>query len=158
MRTRRIMPAEKLRLERTLPQRDKIITNIAYYTGLRVSDILNLKIQDIKAGGRVAITEKKTGKVRVVHIPARLRRQMQAYADAHALPNGTIFDVDKSTVYRSVHNNAKRLGMDNISMHSYRKAYAYSYYQKYGLRATQAELNHNNIATTCIYIFDFKGE
>lgn len=152
MRTRRIKPAERKKLRKALPVRDKIITDIAYETGLRVSDILSLR-DNINT--HIVLNEQKTGKLRSVHIRPQTLRAARQYHKTHPTPDGKMFDVDRTTVYRSVHEAAKRCGLgNNISLHSYRKAFAFDYAQRYGIAATQAELHHNNIATTLIYIYD----
>lgn len=159
MRTRRIKPAERKKLRKALPPRDKIITDIAYETGLRVSDILSLS-DNINT--HIVLNEQKTGKLRSVHIRPQTLRAARQYHKTHPTLDGKMFDVDRTTVYRSVHEAAKRCGLgNNISLHSYRKAFAFDYAQKYGIAATQAELHHNNIATTLIYIYDmnqFEGD
>lgn len=154
MRTRRINDDERRRLRRYLTKQDQLITDIAYQTGLRISDILALP-HDLHTT-RIAVTEQKTGKTRVVHIKSKTLRDCQKYASSHASADGTLFDMDRSTVYRHITAAARRLGLHNISAHSYRKAYAYNYYLRYGLRATQIELHHKDIATTMIYVFDWK--
>lgn len=103
------------------------------------------------------ITEKKTGKTRIVHITNGLRRKIVAYSNIHA-HDGHVFDIAPSTYYRAISVAAKHYGYKNISAHSIRKLYAYEYYQRYGLRATQLELQHDNITTTMIYVFDIEME
>lgn len=158
MRTRRITDRERKAIDKILPQRDKLITRIAYQTGLRVQDILDLHADEISKTGRIAVTESKTKKLRIVHISPALRRDVEEYARRHPNAQNLIFDVEQSTIYRSIKSAARLIGADNISAHSYRKAYAHRYYQRYGLEATRRELNHNSIATTCLYIFNLKKE
>ncbi len=153
MRTRRITDTERRRIRRTLPMRDRLITDIAYQTGLRISDILALPA-DLNST-KITITEQKTDNVRTVHIRQKTLDECRKYAVTHS-KNGLLFDVNRSTVYRSIHAAALHCGYQHISAHSYRKAFAYAYYQKHGLRATQIELGHKHIETTCIYVFDLE--
>lgn len=154
MRTRRITDPEREKLRKRLNKSDQLITDIAYQTGLRISDILQLP-SDLSST-RISVREQKTGKTRVVHIKASTLRQCKAYAAKHKNTEGVLFDCDRTTVYRHIRQAAKGLGLENISAHSYRKAYAHAYYMRYGLKATQKEMQHNNIATTCIYVFDWR--
>lgn len=154
MRTRRVTDDERQRIRRKLNTADQLITDIAYQTGLRIGDILSLPAD--LSSTRIAVQEQKTGKTRVVHIKAATLRACKNYAARHAFPSGLLFDMDRSTVYRHITEAARDLGLHNISAHSYRKAYAYNYYLRYGLKATQMELQHDSIYTTMIYVFDYK--
>lgn len=49
-------------------QRDYIIFVFGIFTGLRISDILNLKVDDVKGKLKTDIVEKKTGKKRILNL------------------------------------------------------------------------------------------
>lgn len=124
-------------------------------TGLRISDVLTLPADNIHL--KMEIKERKTGKIRVVHITPRLRNQLIKYAYAHPSVDNALFDIAPSTFYRAIHAAATHFGYNHISAHSIRKMYAYEYCQRYGLRATQEELMHDNIYTTMGYVYSWKG-
>ena len=58
--------------------RDYMLFVIGINTGLRISDILPLKVKDIK-GSHITITEKKTSKHKRFFINAPLRKELNNY-------------------------------------------------------------------------------
>lgn len=134
-----------------MPLRDQLITDVIANTGLRISDVLALRPDQIAP--QIEIHEIKTGKLRTVHLPPKLRAKLRRYAAVHAR-DGVIFDIAPSTYYRSITRAAKHYGYDHLSAHSIRKMYAYDYCCKYGLAATQRELQHDEIMTTVLYVYD----
>lgn len=121
-------------------------------TGLRVSDMLALRVSDLNTP-TITVTEKKTGKLRAVHLRPTTRRELRVYT-AGLPPDAPIINCDRSTLYRSIHDTALRLGMKNVSAHSARKAFARAFCRKHGLEATQRELRHAYLSTTLLYVSD----
>src|SRR6266581_3152867 len=59
---------------------------IGIYTGLRISDILPLKIKDILPKRRLLkVVESKTGKIRTIPVTKQLRKMVKAVQRAHGL-------------------------------------------------------------------------
>ena len=56
-----------------------ILFRIGINVGLRVSDILLLKVSDVRAKTHVTIVEKKTGKVRRFLIPNSLQKEIAEF-------------------------------------------------------------------------------
>jgi integrase len=66
--------------------RDQNIRNylmfcIGIYTGLRISDILQLKVKDVKNQEYLRLTEKKTGKENKILINPQLKRELKKYLE-----------------------------------------------------------------------------
>lgn len=149
-RTRAITSAELHKLLRRLDDPARLAVRIAADTGLRVSDILALRSDQIAPTMRV--TERKTGKTRAV----RLRPATYKAAKAYAKYSGKyLIDRDRSTLYRQIRAAAADIG-PHISMHSIRKYYAKRYCAAHGLRATQKELQHDYLSTTLLYVTDME--
>ena len=60
--------------------RDYILFVIGINTGLRISDILQLKVEDVK-GSHIVITEKKTNKHKRFYINEQLRKELNKYIE-----------------------------------------------------------------------------
>lgn len=153
-RTRAITDKELKALRQALPWRDGLAMQIMRETGLRVSDMLSLKVSDLDKP-TIRVIEQKTGKARVVHLRASTRRELKNYVQGRP-PNERIIRCNRSSLYRSVHSTAQKLGFDHISAHSARKAYSKAFERKHGLKATQQELRHEYLSTTLLYVHDFK--
>lgn len=153
MRTKPITAGMLRQLRKSCSWRDGLIMQISYDTGLRISDILSLT--PAKLAKTMEITEQKTGKTRKIKLANATLADCKRYIKAfHRHPEDVIFDISRQTVYRNIRRQCSFLGhkYDNISAHSARKAYAIRYCKKYGLLATQEEMQHSNLATTALYV------
>ncbi len=155
MRTKRVTDKQRREIKKHLKTQDRLITDIMYQTGLRVSDILRLPAQ--LDGQRFSVTEQKTGKTRTVSISTRTLHECERFVKNRQKESPRLFTCHRTTVYRHIRKAAAQCGYKNISAHSYRKAFARKFYNQHGLEATQQELQHGHIATTLIYVFDFKS-
>lgn len=148
-RTRPITPGEYRKLLNRLDERTALAVRISANTGLRVSDVLRLRAEDWRR--KMAVTEKKTGKTRIVQLPESTYKAVRDYIRANGI-TGEIFPCNRSTIFRHVQKAAQQLGFEHVSMHSLRKMYAQKYARKHGLEATQEELQHKYISTTLLYV------
>jgi integrase len=126
--------------------------------GLRISDILRLRLADIVKDGdryRLAIVEQKTGKERVFTVPFII----QQYLENYALRNGIgrtelLFPITERAVQKQLHLVCDYLGYERISTHSFRKWYATEIYRNsgYDVALVQRLLQHSSSAITQRYI------
>lgn len=126
--------------------------------GLRISDILNLRLCDIVRDGdrfRLEVVEQKTGKRRVFTVPLVI----QQYIENYCLRNGiqkteTIFPISERAVQKQLGIVCDYLGYEGISTHSFRKWYATEIYKAngYDIALVQRLLQHSSAATTQRYI------
>lgn len=126
--------------------------------GLRISDILMLRLCDIVRDGeryRLDIVEQKTSKRRTFTVPLVI----QQYIENYCLRNGiqrtdTIFPITERAVQKQLHIVCDYLGYDGISTHSFRKWYATEIYKNsgYDIALVQRLLQHSSAATTQRYI------
>ena len=108
MRTRALTTAEYRRLLRHLPVREALVCRIMADTGLRVSDVLALRIYQIRR--TMYITEGKTGKRRRVQLSPATLAAARAYA-ADRRAGDKLIHADRSTIYRTISITAHALGM-----------------------------------------------
>ena len=126
--------------------------------GLRISDILKLRLCDIVRDGnryRLEIVEKKTGKCRSFTVPLVI----QQYIENYCLRNGIrrdelIFPITERAVQKQLAIVCDYLGCEGISTHSFRKWYATEIYKAngYDIALVQRLLQHSSATTTQRYI------
>ena len=126
--------------------------------GLRISDVLRLRLCDIVPDGdrfRLSIVEKKTGKERVFTVPLVIRQ----YIENYCLRNGIrstepMFPITERAVQKQLAIVCDYLGYKGISTHSFRKWYATELYRNngYDIALVQRLLQHASAATTQRYI------
>ena len=113
---------------------DKIATilQLEYNLGLRISDILNLRVRSfIKDGSRyrLDIREKKTGKYRGFTVPNEVYEFVRDYAYRHSIhPEKKLFDIVERTALKHLKIACDYLGLDDIGTHSFRKGFATNIY------------------------------
>ena len=62
-------------------ERNYIMFMIGIYSGLRISDILTLRVRDVRNRDRIMIREKKTGKERRFPINKALKKDLDKYIE-----------------------------------------------------------------------------
>lgn len=142
-------------------QRDYTIFVFGIFTGLRISDILNLKVSDVKGKLKTDIVEKKTGKKRTL-ILMQLTNQIIIYLnEEHDGQSEWLFPSPRDNTkhlathqfYKIMQKTANFLDLDYIGTHTLRKTFGYSYYKKTkDLSSLMKILNHSSQAVTLRYI------
>ena len=126
--------------------------------GIRISDILNLKLKDIIKDGyryRLNIVEKKTGKDRTFTVPKEIYNYIQQYClDNEIKSTDVIFDIGERAVQKHLKIVCDYLGYTGISTHSFRKFFATSIYleNNYNIALVQELLQHSSPTITQRYI------
>jgi len=147
-------------------ERDRIMFNIGIYVGLRVSDILELRVRDVrdKKGNikdRVKIREIKTGKEREFVLNPNMKKSLADYVDGKedrewmfpSRNKGGKNHITRQRAYSIINNACLECGVENTGTHTMRKTFGYWYYKKYQDVATlQKILNHSSPTTTLRYI------
>jgi len=126
--------------------------------GLRISDVLHLRLCDIVRDGdryRLEITEQKTGKRRVFTVPLVIKQYIENYCLRNGIkPNERIFPITERAVQKQLAIVCDYLGFEGISTHSFRKWYATEIYKNngYDIALVQRLLQHSSAAVTQRYI------
>lgn len=130
-----------------------LVMRVALHTGLRVSDVLSLKTEQLQP--RFWITEKKTGKRRQVGLPEPLLSDIKNGAGrVWAFPGAT---PGKARTRQAVWKDVKRAALamrlpQNVAPHSARKVFAVDLLAKYGdIERVRRALNHSSVSVTLIY-------
>lgn len=126
--------------------------------GLRISDILRLRLCDIVNDGgrfRLAIIEQKTGKERVFTVPLVIQQYLENYCLRAGIGRTErIFPFTERAVQKSLAIVCDYLGFEGISTHSFRKWYATEIYKDSGfdIALVQRLLQHSSASVTQRYI------
>jgi len=136
-----------------MPQ-NALIMRVILHTGMRLSDVLELRTSDLKPCGWY--TEKKTGKRRRYGLPAALLDEIKAQAGLEwAFPgrDPLVGHKTRQAVWKDVKRAQKAFRLpQNIGPHSMRKVYAVDLLQKYGdIERVRRALNHGSASVTAIY-------
>lgn len=126
--------------------------------GIRISDVLKLRLADIIRDGeryRLSITEQKTGKSRVFTVPFSLYQFIRCYClDNGIAATDIIFPITERAVQKQLRIVCDYLGIPGVSTHSFRKYYATEIYKNngYNIALVQHLLQHSSAAVTQKYI------
>lgn len=139
--------------------RDYMLFVMGINTGLRISDILNLRVIDVKDKSHITIVEKKTGKNKRFLINAMLRNEINNYISG-MLDSDWLFPsrkgdkaITRVQAYRILNNVADRLGVEEIGTHTLRKTFGYWHYQQHkDVAILQDIFNHSAPSVTLRYI------
>ncbi len=148
--------------------RDYCLFVLGINSGLRVSDLLNLKIGDVVENGklkdRIHLTEQKTGKTKDFPISDTASKALREYIDELKDSNSSdcLFQsrkgksaISRIQAWRILNEAAAHsgLGNDAIGTHTMRKTFGYHAYKK-GMDITviQKLLNHSSPSITLSYI------
>ena len=144
------------------PVRDQCIIELALGTGLRVSEIAALKLEDIdlkRGGNSLVVRHGKGDKLRQVKFSSSLKTTIQEYLDYRASDSEYLFPSQRQdhmfpTAIQKVFKKwAGRAGLPSrFSIHSCRHFYATALLKvSKNLRLTQVQLGHSNPQTTTVY-------
>ncbi|PEC48939.1 tyrosine-type recombinase/integrase [Bacillus sp. AFS096315] len=162
IRNREQLENMKWALKRHCTERDYILFLVGINTGLRVSDILNLKtVQIIKLKKKIRkeflIREGKTKKERMINLTSIYE---EVYAYASQLDSEWLFPsrkgdkaISKIQVYRQLQKAGDMAGIESLGTHTMRKTFGYWFYkQTKNIAMLQDILNHSTPQITLTYI------
>jgi len=140
--------------------RNLLLFTIGINTALRISDILPLKVRDVRQGFAL-ITEQKTGKAKHVHFNKAVIDAAAKCVPKDAADNDWLFPsrtgskpISRVQAYRVLNEAASRADVAlTLGTHSLRKTFAYHAYKAgTDLALLQSLLNHASQRETLRYI------
>lgn len=139
--------------------RDNLLFLVGINTGLRISDILQLKVSDVD-GQHLVLREKKTGKRRFIPINDELRQYFRQFCKGRhgseflfQSREGVNRPLTTCMAYRIMREAAAANGLQHIGTHTLRKTFGYHLYQQTKDSALVCEiLGHSDPSITKRYI------
>ena len=145
-----------------------LLIALGCFTGLRISDILALRWEQILSTEEFTIIEKKTSKKRVLRLNSQLQQHIRECYE-HIQPiglkapilvsqKGTVFTIQRINVILKEIKRKYRLKVKNFSCHSLRKTFGR---QVYNMNSENSELalvklmelfNHSSVSITKRYL------
>ncbi|MEE3950613.1 tyrosine-type recombinase/integrase [Peribacillus frigoritolerans] len=147
----------KWSLKRHCSERDYILFLLGINTGLRVTDLLSLKITDIKGKMEVIIKEGKTKRPRMIQLN-NVCKELAAYIatiDGEWLFPSRKGDkpISKIQAYRQLKKAADMVDIEGVGTHTMRKTFGYWHFKRSkNLAELQMILNHSHPVITLKYI------
>ncbi|MDU2692785.1 MAG: site-specific integrase [Clostridium sp.] len=140
--------------------RNYLLFMMGIYTGLRVSDILRLKVKDVKDKDYLTIREQKTNKQKIIKLNPILKRALKKYLVSRESKEFLIKSrqgynnpIDRTRAYQILKDIGEAFGIENLGTHSMRKTFGYHYYRKSKDVVTlQKIFNHSSPSVTLHYI------
>lgn len=165
-----IRDVEKIREVRTFlaskSMRNELLFCFGIYTGLRISDILKMKVKDVRGKDYIVVSEqkvqntRKNNKKKRIPIVPKLKRLINQYtADKEAEDylfksrQGRNKPITRVQAYNILREAAQACDLDEIGTHTLRKTFGYHIYQETKDVALLQEIfNHSSPAITLRYI------
>lgn len=140
--------------------RNYIMFILGIYTGLRISDILKLKIRDVQNKKYINIREKKTGKQKALEINPTLKKALNNYCqdkdpDDYLIKSRVNYNkpIHRSTAYKILNEAAQQFNIEAFGTHTLRKTFGYHFYkQTKDVVILQEIFNHSHPSVTLRYI------
>lgn len=147
-------------LEACKTQKSRVLIELLYSSGMRVSECLNLRIEDLDFDEKIcAVKQGKGQKDRITLLSEALIISIKAYLDKQGFSSGLLFRNKKDqalsarNAQKIVSKTAKRAGIRKIvTPHKLRHSFATHLLDAgVSIRVIQELLGHSNLQTTQIY-------
>ena len=141
-------------------ERNYVLFAFGIYSGLRISDILKMRVRDVKNKNYIYLREKKTGKEKRFAINDELKSILKKYVANKEeyeylilSPEGKNKPISRQQAYNILSEAGSEFGLEAIGTHTLRKTWGYHTYQATkDVVAIQEILNHSSPAITLRYI------
>ena len=134
----------------------RLMAELLYSSGMRVSELLNLKAKDLELNSGYGWVRKgKGGKDRPFVVAESIRRVLEDYiAKNNLAADSRIFPKHPRTVQEIVRKAAKIAGIaKNVHPHTLRHSFATHLIQNnYNVSDVQSLLGHSSMLTTMVYV------
>jgi len=148
-----------------LSARDRAILELLYASGLRVSELCGLDLDDIDWKESLLLVRGKGGKERVVPFGSHARTALERYLEERRVlmarlgkAEAAVFvsrrgrRIRRETVFRILESRARRVGLSGVHPHLLRHSFATHLLEGHvDLRFVQELLGHASLTTTEIY-------
>nr|WP_090841058.1 site-specific integrase [Alkalicoccus daliensis] len=140
-------------------QRNYFLFILGLNSGLRVSELLELRVKDVRGKRSVERLERKTGKVKYFPLNKETRENINNYISG-MLDTDFLFTSRKTgkplhrdRAYKILKEAAEEAGISEFGTHTLRKTFGYHFYLKHEDAAILQKLfNHSSVSVTLKYI------
>lgn len=142
--------------------RERAILELMYACGLRVSEVVNLKLSNIDIDAGILTTTGKGNKTRRVPVGSHALEWIKSYLELRrhfenieidnlfVTPKGQV--LTRQAIHASIKQYAAKCGLEGVSPHTLRHSFATHLVQNNAdIRSVQQMLGHADISTTQIY-------
>ena len=135
-------------------ERDLLLVLLDYKTGLRRSELADLKVGDLYLSGEkphLIVRKGKGGKQREIPLIDSVRVRLAAFTRGKN-PEDSVFNLAAKTISEKITYWAHKAGVP-VHTHSFRHKFATDIIERGGnIRAVQQLLGHESLATTEVYL------
>jgi len=142
--------------------RDRAVLELMYACGLRVSEVVNLKLGDADLDSGILTCTGKGSKTRRIPIGTSAVEWLKSYLALRRRHENVEIDnlfvtpacrpLDRQLIHGLIKEYAERAGLQNVSPHTLRHSFATHLVQNNAdIRSVQQMLGHADISTTQIY-------
>jgi integrase/recombinase XerD len=149
---------------RSLVKRDLAIVLLMIHTGLKVGELVNLRVADFvpsEKGGAIKIGGQEQGRGRTASLPPQVCSALRDYLRVRLAPStvehlflsqqGT--PISARSVHRLIREHAAAAGLGEVSASTLRRTYAQTVWEKTGdLSQVASALGHTRLKSTIRYI------
>lgn len=139
--------------------RDYFLFVFGIHSGLRISDILKLKVKDVRNKNHISMKEEKTDKEKRFKINYELQEEIEKYIqnmdeeEYLFKSKKTNKPIQRVQAYKILNDTAKKIGLEEIGTHTLRKTFGYWFYQQTkDIAILQKIFNHSAPSITMRYI------
>lgn len=134
------------------------------YLPIRIKDILNLRVRDVRNRDSIRITEGKTKKGQNLKINVKLKKIFQEYCvnkrdyeflfmSRQKKKDGRYAPMTRQNLTYHLKKAERQFGLQDINCHSMRKTFGWHHYQRHkDIETLRQILNHGTTEETAIYI------
>jgi integrase/recombinase XerC/integrase/recombinase XerD len=146
--------SQVLRLIDSIPdERDKLIIRTIYATGVRVSELCNINIEDIDFEEHTIRIRGKGDKIRIVFVDDDTLESIRKFTGNQITGPLFVGQQGKNISPRAIQHIFRHYAPEGITPHKIRHSYASELYRRSkNLRVVQENLGHTSIKTTEIYL------
>ena len=152
---------EKILIDlRATSERNYVMFFFGIYSGLRISDILKLKVEDVRGKIAIRLKEKKTQHNNEIELVKPLQDVLKVFC-ANRPSKELLFlsrvgvnkAISRGRAYEIINASAQKFGLNHIGTHTMRKTFGYHFYKMYkDIAILQEIFKHSDPSITLKYI------
>lgn len=146
-----LLKSVRTRTSKKTNERDNLLLDFLFYTGVRVNELVNIKHCDYQNKSLKILG--KGNKIRYILVPDFLTKYFNGSSD-YLFTTRSGKKMLSIQVRKIIYKRTEKAGINkSISPHSFRRSFATNLYNKKGkLETIQKQLGHSSLDTTMAYI------